>query len=110
VLVATGVIAWLRPLIFQSLEGKRNDIRRDPRQYRPRSGSDRRTAHPGCNRPGSAANRLVAVQLATVLTCLSGFVFSFASDQPSIVDLFLALGLLSLPGSLLMAHFLERWL
>jgi multisubunit Na+/H+ antiporter MnhF subunit len=59
---------------------------------------------------GSTANRLVAVLLATVLTCLSGFVFSFASDQPSIVDLFLALGLLSLPGSLLMAHFLERWL
>ena len=59
---------------------------------------------------GSTANRLVAVQFATVLTCLSGVVFSFASDQPSIVDLFLALTLLSLPGSLLMAHFLERWL
>jgi multisubunit Na+/H+ antiporter MnhF subunit len=58
----------------------------------------------------STANRLVAVQFATVLTCLGGIVFSFASDQPSIVDLLLALGLLSLPGSLLFAHFLERWL
>jgi multisubunit Na+/H+ antiporter MnhF subunit len=37
-------------------------------------------------------------------------VFSFASHQPSIIDLSLALGLLSLPGSLLLAHFLERWL
>jgi multisubunit Na+/H+ antiporter MnhF subunit len=59
---------------------------------------------------GSTANRLVAVQLATLLTALSGFAFSFAFDQPSIVDLFLALGVLSLPGSLLFAHFLERWL
>jgi multicomponent Na+:H+ antiporter subunit F len=59
---------------------------------------------------GSTVNRLVAVQFATVLTCLSGIVFSFASDQPSIIDLSLALGLLSLPGSLLLAHFLERWL
>jgi multisubunit Na+/H+ antiporter MnhF subunit len=59
---------------------------------------------------GSTANRLVAVQFATLLTCLDGFAFSFASDQPSIIDLFLALGLLSLPGSLLFAHFLERWL
>jgi multicomponent Na+:H+ antiporter subunit F len=59
---------------------------------------------------GSTANRLVAVQFATALTGLSGILFSFASDQPSIVDLLLALGLLSLPGSLLFAHFLERWL
>lgn len=59
---------------------------------------------------GSTANRLVAVQFASVLTCLSGILLSFASDQPSIVDLLLALGLLSLPGSLLFAHFLERWL
>jgi hypothetical protein len=33
---------------------------------------------------GSTANRLVAMQFATRLTCLSGFVFSFASDQPPI--------------------------
>jgi multicomponent Na+:H+ antiporter subunit F len=59
---------------------------------------------------GSVANRLVAVQLATVLTGLMGIVFSFATDQQSIVDLLLALALLSLPGSLLLAHFLERWL
>ena len=59
---------------------------------------------------GSTANRLVAVQFATALTGLGGILFSFASDQPSIVDLLLALGLLSLPGSLLFAHFLERWL
>jgi multisubunit Na+/H+ antiporter MnhF subunit len=59
---------------------------------------------------GSTANRLVAVQLATVLACLDVIVFSFASDQPSIVDLSLALGLLSLPGTVLLAHFLERWL
>ena len=59
---------------------------------------------------GSAANRLVAVQLGTGLAGLIGIIFSFASDQPSIIDLLLALALLSLPGSLLLAHFLERWL
>jgi multisubunit Na+/H+ antiporter MnhF subunit len=59
---------------------------------------------------GSTENRLVAVQFATALIGLSGIVFSFASDQPSIVDLLLAMGLLSLPGSLLFAHFLELWL
>ena len=59
---------------------------------------------------GSASNRMVAVQFATTLTGLMGIVFSFASDQPSIIDLLLALALLSLPGSLLLAHFLERWL
>jgi multisubunit Na+/H+ antiporter MnhF subunit len=59
---------------------------------------------------GSAANRLIAVQLATVLVGMMGIIFSFASDQPSIIDLLLALALLSLPGSLLLAQFLERWL
>ncbi|HEY0183042.1 MAG TPA: monovalent cation/H+ antiporter complex subunit F [Rhodopila sp.] len=59
---------------------------------------------------GSAMNRLAAVQFATLLAGLIGIIFSFASDQPSIIDLLLALALLSLPGSLLLAHFLERWL
>lgn len=59
---------------------------------------------------GSTANRLAAVQLATTLACLATILYSFASDQSSLIDLALALALLSLPGSLLYAHFLERWL
>lgn len=58
----------------------------------------------------AAASRLVAVQLATSLAGLMIIAFSFASDQSTLMDLALALALLSLPGSLLLAHFLERWL
>ena len=35
---------------------------------------------------------------------------TFAFDQPSFMDLPLAMALLALPGSLLIAMFLERWL
>jgi multisubunit Na+/H+ antiporter MnhF subunit len=59
---------------------------------------------------GSTLNRLVAVSLGSILVGLMGIIFSFASDQPSIIDLLLALALLSLPGNLLFAHFMERWL
>jgi multisubunit Na+/H+ antiporter MnhF subunit len=35
---------------------------------------------------------------------------TFAFDQPALIDLALALALLSLPGTLLLSLFLERWL
>ncbi len=56
------------------------------------------------------ANRLVAVQLASTLTGLMLALLSFGFDQSSFVDLPLCLALLSLPGTLLFAVFLERWL
>lgn len=59
---------------------------------------------------GSSGNRLVAVQLTTGLVTLLLAVMTFAFDQSSFIDLALVLALLSLPGTLLMTHFLERWL
>jgi len=60
-------------------------------------------------RAGSA-DRLVAVQLATSISILILVLMSFAFDQPSFIDLPLTLAFLSLPGTLVFAHFLERWL
>ena len=59
---------------------------------------------------GGLMARLVAVQLATGLTSLILVLLSFAFDQPSIIDLALTLSFLSLPGTLLLALFAERWL
>ncbi len=59
---------------------------------------------------GPVAQRLVAVQLATVLASLLLALMTWAFDQPSFIDLALTLTVLSLPGTLLMTLFLERWL
>lgn len=59
---------------------------------------------------GGVAHRLAAVQLASVVTALILVLMSFAFDQTSLIDLPLTLVLLSLPGALMLAHFLERWL
>lgn len=56
------------------------------------------------------ATRLVAVQLATGLATLLVILMSFAFDQDSYLDLALTLTLLTLPGTLVMALFIERWL
>jgi multicomponent Na+:H+ antiporter subunit F len=58
----------------------------------------------------STATRLVAVQLATSLTTLILILMTFAFDQSSFIDLPLTLVLLTLPGTLAMTLFLERWL
>lgn len=59
---------------------------------------------------GETGDRLAASQLASVLTVLLLAALSFAFRQPSFIDLALALGLLSLPGGLLFAVTLGRWL
>jgi len=59
---------------------------------------------------GSSAARFVALQLISSLTILVLIALSFALGQSSFIELPLALALLSLPGTLLMALFLERWL
>ena len=59
---------------------------------------------------GAAMRRLVALQLATSLASLILVAMTFAFDQSAFIDLPLALALLSLPGAMAMALFLERWL
>ena len=58
---------------------------------------------------GSTAHRLAALPLAgsvaTILLVLVTFVF----DQSSFIDIALCLALLTLPGTLAFALFLERW-
>lgn len=62
-----------------------------------------------CGR-GSIGRRLVAVQLATSLSVLMLIALSFAFDQASSIDLALTLAVLTLPGTMILALFVERWL
>ena len=62
----------------------------------------------GCR--GNTADRFVAVQLANSVASLVLILMTFAFDQSSFIDLALALTFLTLPSTLLMALFLERWL
>jgi multicomponent Na+:H+ antiporter subunit F len=59
---------------------------------------------------GRIPDRLVAAQLTAVIGAALLVVLSFGFDQPSFIDLALTLVLLSLPGTLVFALFLERWL
>lgn len=59
---------------------------------------------------GDTANRLVALELATAVGSLMLVLTSVGFDQPSFIDLALALSLLGLVGTLVFAQFLERWL
>jgi multicomponent Na+:H+ antiporter subunit F len=59
---------------------------------------------------GSLPQRLVALQLASCFTAIAIVMMSFAFDESSLLDLALTLGLLTLPGTLLLCVFVERWL
>ncbi len=59
---------------------------------------------------GDLAHRIAAVQMASVVAAWALVELSLAFGQPSFLDLALTLGLLSLPGTLVMTLFLERWL
>lgn len=59
---------------------------------------------------GRSAQRLVATELAAGLGTLMLVLASFAWPHDALIDLALALGLLSIPGTLVFTHFLERWL
>jgi len=63
-----------------------------------------------CALSGRAAQRLVATELAVCLATLMLVLASFAWPHDGLVDLALALGLLSVPGTLAFTHVLERWL
>lgn len=59
---------------------------------------------------GRSAQRLVAVELAVCFATLMLVLAGFAWPHDGIIDLALALGLVSVPGTLAFTHFLERWL
>ena len=55
-------------------------------------------------------DRLVALQLATVITVLALVTLALGLGRPSFMDLPLMLALLAFPGTLAFARTLERWL
>jgi multisubunit Na+/H+ antiporter MnhF subunit len=59
---------------------------------------------------GGLGSRVVALQFATVLTSFLLICMTFAFDQSAFIDLPLALSLLTVPGTLLVALVLERWI
>lgn len=59
---------------------------------------------------GRMAERLVAAQMATALTVFALAAMSFAFDVPALMDLPLTLILLGVPGTLVIAVALERWI
>lgn len=56
------------------------------------------------------ADRLVGASFAAAVAGQAMVTLSFAFDQVSILDLPLTLAFLSLPGTLLLAVFMERWM
>lgn len=58
----------------------------------------------------AVASRLVAIEFASSLAIMLLITLSFAFDQASSIDLALTVALLSLPGTLVLALFVERWL
>ena len=59
---------------------------------------------------GRLGQRFAAYQLAGTITVILLTLLTFATDQPALADLALTLVLLTLPGTLLLAVFVERWL
>lgn len=59
---------------------------------------------------GRPGQRFAAYQLTGSITVLILTLLSFATDQASTTDLALTLVLLNLPGTMLLAVFLERWI
>lgn len=59
---------------------------------------------------GALPDRLVAVQFAATIAAVIMTLMSFAFDQSSWIDLPLTLAFLSVPGTLLLAIFVERWM
>lgn len=59
---------------------------------------------------GDAGNRLIAIEFGSSLATALLVALSFALDQASSIDLALTLAVLTLPGTMLLALFYERWL
>jgi multicomponent Na+:H+ antiporter subunit F len=58
---------------------------------------------------GGPVDRLIAFELAQVVAVLVFLVLAQGMGQDAFFDLGLLLAILSFPGSLLFARFLERW-
>jgi multisubunit Na+/H+ antiporter MnhF subunit len=56
------------------------------------------------------SDRLVALEFATAVGFFMLVLGAVGYDQPSLIDLGLTLVLLSYPGTIAYAYFLERWL
>jgi multicomponent Na+:H+ antiporter subunit F len=54
-------------------------------------------------------DRLVGLELASVIVCLILLLVAEGLHRPSFFDLALALAMLSFAGGLVFARFLERW-
>lgn len=59
---------------------------------------------------GTAASRFVAAQLASAIALPILVLMTFVFDQSSLIDLPLTLALLNLPGALIIALFMSRWI
>lgn len=59
---------------------------------------------------GTVAGRIVAVQLASALAITVLMAMSFAFDQDSYISLAVALALLNVAGTFVIAMAVERWL
>ena len=59
---------------------------------------------------GSYATRLAALSLAASIAVGELALMTWAFDQPAFADLALCLALMTIPGTILIALFLERWL
>ncbi len=59
---------------------------------------------------GTTAHRLTAVPLAGSVATMLLVLVTFVFDQSSFIDIALCLALLTLPGTLAFAIFLERWI
>lgn len=59
---------------------------------------------------GGTMDRLIAVELAGLMTALVVVLFAEGFDRPSLYDLALSLVILSFASTMVFARFLERWL
>ena len=62
-----------------------------------------------CARSLSPIDKVIALQLASVLAPLVFLLIAVFFHRPGFVDLGLALAVLSLPSGLVFVRFLERW-
>ena len=62
-----------------------------------------------CARARSPIDRVIALELGSVLAPLAFILIAVFLHRPGFVDLGLALGIASLPSGLVFIRFLERW-
>lgn len=56
-----------------------------------------------------SVDRLVALEMTTILSVLILLLLAKGFHRPSFFDLALTMALLSIPGTLIFVHYLERW-